>query len=93
MYTSDTAANSGSCRYGTFTYSYMFVYLDMLEHITGWKKCLFMHSVHFDLSALLSVAIHPIQFILPPQPPFVSGSDDLCEKNNPHWYTGEYQKC
>lgn len=25
MYTSDTAANCGSCRYGTFTYSYMFV--------------------------------------------------------------------
>ncbi len=39
-----------------------------------------MHLVHFDLSALLSVAIHPIQFILPLQPPFVSGSDDLCEK-------------
>lgn len=45
-----------------------------------------MHLVHFDLSALLSVAIHPIQFILPLQPPFVSGSDDLCEKL--HWYTG-----
>lgn len=42
------------------------------------KKCFFMHLVHFDLSALSSVAIHPIQFILPLQPPFVSGSDDLC---------------
>lgn len=38
MYTSDTAENSESCRYGTFTYSYMFVYLDGLEHITGWKN-------------------------------------------------------
>lgn len=41
-----------------------------------------MHLVHFDLSALLSVAIHRSQFILPLQPPFVSGSDDLSEKKN-----------
>lgn len=49
------------------------------QNISQAEKCLFMHLVHFDLSALLSVAIHPIQFILPLQPPFVSGSDDLCE--------------
>ncbi len=35
MYTSDTAAHSGSCRYGTFTYSHMFMYLDGPERITG----------------------------------------------------------
>lgn len=35
MYTSDTAVHSGSCRYGTFTYSHMFMYLDGPERITG----------------------------------------------------------
>lgn len=50
------------------------------QNISQAEKRLFMHLVHFDLSALLSVAIHPIQLILPLQPPSVSGSDDLCEK-------------
>lgn len=59
---SDSAAHSGSCRYGTLTYPHTITYLEGPEHITGWKR-LFMHLVHFDLSALLSVAIHPIQFI------------------------------
>lgn len=63
------------------------------RNVSRAEKCLFMHLVHFDLSALLSVAIHPIQFILPLQPPFVSGSDDLCEKNDLHLCTGEYQRC
>lgn len=34
-YTSDTAVHSGSCRYGLFTYSHTFMYLDGTEHITG----------------------------------------------------------
>lgn len=63
MYTSVTAAHSGSCRYGTFTYSHMFMYFWTGQNISQAEKCLFMHLVHFDLSALLSVAIHPIQFL------------------------------
>lgn len=39
MYTSDTAVHSGSCRYGTFTYSHMFMYLDGPEHI--WKMFIY----------------------------------------------------
>lgn len=37
VYTSDTAVHRGSCRYGIFTYSHMFMYSDGTEHITGWN--------------------------------------------------------
>ena len=40
-YTSDTAVHSGSCRYGTFAYSHMFLYSDRPEHITGWKTFIY----------------------------------------------------
>lgn len=80
MYTRDSAAHSGSCRYATFTYPHTITYLEGPEHITGWKMFIYAFGSLWPYSALLSVAIHPIQFILPLQPPFVSGSDDLCEK-------------
>lgn len=80
LYTSDTAAHSGPCRYDT--YPHMFMSLGGPEHITGWKMFIYAFGSLWPYSALLSVAIHPIQFILAPQPPFVSGSDDLCEKKN-----------
>lgn len=50
MCASDTAAHSGSCRYGTFTYSRLRLWVRTgPEHITA-DKCLVMHLVHFDLT-------------------------------------------
>lgn len=87
-HTSDTAVHSGSYRYSTFTCSHEVMLCRTGQNISR-AETWFMHLV--DLSALLCVAIHLINFVTSVEPPFVSGSDDRSQKppqtNDVDWNT------